>query len=337
MELDQIKQAVRRRDVEAVVKKYADLAHITDENLLTGIIDNLTSLTPDEAIDSIISSLINQLNNGTLTEEQILSNAELILKINPEKFKSTEDLIARYRWLSSRNMVHSQMSLDENHKLVIETFDRFNELIGTDFDAFYTGGLMGYLTTGHKLERYHGDLDLFINEEQLEELRKRVAGNRDFKFVSNMDQKEPSGHEYKIIYKDTPMNIGLFLFSREKDGGVVTKQYYYPNKNPNEQMLVDEQHLSSEYVSIMFDKEIHLHNGVPYRMQSLESIWDAKINGRPKDRYDAEIIKDRVDMNIAKKYKDAKKSNYEANGNIAKGSVVERMERRLKEDREMEK
>lgn len=39
------------------------------------------------------------------------------------------------------------MPLTENHKLVLEAFDKFNELIGTLFDCFYTGGLMGYLVT----------------------------------------------------------------------------------------------------------------------------------------------------------------------------------------------
>ena len=41
-------------------------------------------------------------------------------------------------------------------------FDKFNEWIQGKFDCYYTGELMGYLATVHELERYHGDLDLFI-------------------------------------------------------------------------------------------------------------------------------------------------------------------------------
>lgn len=43
------------------------------------------------------------------------------------------------------NMEYPQISLTENHKLVLEAFDKFNELIDIKFDSFYTGGLMGYL------------------------------------------------------------------------------------------------------------------------------------------------------------------------------------------------
>lgn len=39
-------------------------------------------------------------------------------------------------------MMDLQMSLSDNHKLVIEAFDKFNQMIGTKFDAYYTGGLM---------------------------------------------------------------------------------------------------------------------------------------------------------------------------------------------------
>ena len=73
----------------------------------------------------------------------------------------------RLNWLKSMNMMDLQMSLSDNHRLVIEAFDKFNQIIGTKFDAYYTGGLMGYLATNHPLERYHSDLDLFINEKQL--------------------------------------------------------------------------------------------------------------------------------------------------------------------------
>ena len=334
MELNKINQAINKKKVQDIVTKYANLAHITDEKALEGIINDISSKAPDDAIDAIIGSLISLLNKGALTEEQILSNAGLILNLNPEKYKTTEDLVSRYKWLKSMNMVHTQMPLEENHKLVIEAFDKFNELIETDFDAFYTGGLMGYLATNHELERYHGDLDLLINEEQLEELRKRIEESKDFQFVSNMDHKEVNGHEYKITYKDTPMSVGLFLFSREADGGIITKEYYYPNQNTSETLRVDEHHLTPVYVSIMFDENIHEHNGIPFRMQSLESIYDAKKNGRPKDRYDADIIRDSVDMGIVEKYDEEKQFNYDVNGVVAAGSVVDRMESRLKREKD---
>lgn len=49
---------------------------------------------------------------------------------------------------------------------------------------------MGYLASVHELERYHGDLDLFINEKNLITLKELVDNSEDFKFVSNMNHKE---------------------------------------------------------------------------------------------------------------------------------------------------
>lgn len=111
---------------------------------------------------------------------------------------------------------------------------------------------MGYLATGHKLERYHGDLDLFINEEQLMALKELVDSSDDFEFVSNMDHKEINGHEYKIKYCDTPMSIGLFLFERKKDMSITTKEYYFENQNINGELLVDEHHFTPEYTRLCF-------------------------------------------------------------------------------------
>ena len=48
----------------------------------------------------------------------------------------------------------------------------------------------GYLATVHELERYHGDLDLFINEKNLITLKKLVDNSEDFKFVENQDVNE---------------------------------------------------------------------------------------------------------------------------------------------------
>lgn len=40
------------------------------------------------------------------------------------------------------NIIHPEISLAENHQLIIEVFDKYNELIQGQFDCYYTGGLM---------------------------------------------------------------------------------------------------------------------------------------------------------------------------------------------------
>lgn len=317
--------------IKNTVYKFAELSNISDKSLCDDLINQLTKMDVNDSIDTILVALNSLLNRGVLKQEDIFTNSDLLTSLNPDKYKSVDDLIDRLNWIKSMNMEYSKMTLRENHKLVIEAFDEFNKLIGDKFDCFYTGGLMGYLATNHKLERYHGDLDLFINEEQLEALYELVSKSKDFEFISNMDKKEVNGHEYKVTYKGTPMSIGLFLFERTPNEEVVIKEYYYDNKNPKDGLYVDEQHLSKEYADMMFSNQIREHNGTIYKMQSLESIYNSKKNSRPKDIYDANIIKDSVDMQIDSLLDTHKQSSYEIKHKPAQKSIVEKMEKRMKQ------
>lgn len=309
-----------------IVYKFAELSKITDTKMCDDLVEKLCNLDIDDFIDTILVFLNSLLNRKMLSANDILSNVNLILSLNPDKYHSAEDLIARLDWIKSMNLEYPKMPLAENHRLVIEVFDKFNELIKDDFDCFYTGGLMGYLATGHSLERYHGDLDLVINEEQLFSLYELVQNSDEFEFVSNMDHKEVNGHEYKITYKDTPMSIGLFLFSRLPNQEIVLKEYYYPNQDSDQELYVDEHHLSFKYASMMFSNQIREHNGTYYKMQTLESIYNSKKNSRPKDRYDATIIQGFIDKQIDYRLDTEKQDNYDVNHQVATNSVVQQME-----------
>lgn len=316
----------RKETIKNIVYKYAELAKINDKEMCDSLIDRLSSLNVDDSIDEIIISLYRLYDKRALTAEDIFSNAHLILSLNSSKYHTIDDLMKRLNWIRSMNLEYTKMPLTENHKLVIEAFDKFNSLIGTSFDAYYTGGLMGYLATGHPLERYHGDLDLFINEEQLAELYELVQNSEDFEFISNMDHKELNGHEYKILYKGTPISIGLFLFSRLPNQEVVLKKYNYPNHDKDLGLFVDEHHISCEYASMIFSDQIREHNGTYYKMQTLEGIYNAKKNARPKDKYDAGIIRDFVNLDIDHKLDTEKQNNYDIKNQHADNSVVQQME-----------
>ena len=312
--------------INKIVYRFADLAGMDDRKMCEDLIIRLSNSNINDSIDEILVSLNNLLNRGKLSTDQILSNADLIISLNPEKYKSSDDLIKRLQWLKSMNMEYTQMSLTENHKLILETFDSFNDLIGTTFDSFYAGGLVGYLTTKHALERYHGDLDLFINEEQLITLYSLVQQSKDFEFISNMDHKEQTGHEFTIKYKDTPMSVGLFLFSRLPNKEVVIKDYFYLDCKQSKDLVVNETHLTANYASMLFSDNIKEHNGRFYKAQSLEGIYYVKRNSRPKDKYDAQIISKYVDMKIVEKLDSERGLNYNVNNKPASGSIVNQLD-----------
>ncbi len=316
--------------ISEIVYKFAALSGIQDKQVCEDLISKLSNLNVNDSIDSILVSLKNMLGKGLLTVEQIISNADLIISLNPDKYKSFDDLINRLKWIESMNMEYPRMPLTENHRLVVEAFDKFNELIGTQFDCFYTGGLMGYLATNHELERYHGDLDLFINEEQLPLLYSLVQQSKDFEFISNMDHKEQSGHEFKINYKGTEMSIGLFLFSRLPNNEVVLKDYYYQDQNKSNGLVVNESHLSGSYASMLFSTTPREHNGFSYKMQSLEGIYYSKKGSRPKDEYDAKVIENYVDMGTVSRLDDEKKNNYTVQNRTYDSNIVSQLDETIR-------
>ncbi len=319
---------IQKEQIKKIVYTFTKLANVNDERICNDLISRLSAMSEEDVIDYLVVALNDLAEKGQVKIEDIFSNVDLITSLS-EKYSSKEDLMSRLNWLKSMNMTHPQMPLSENHQLVIEAFDKFNQIIGTNFDSYYTGGLMGYLATNHPLERYHGDLDLFINEEQLQSLYELVKQNDEFEFISNMDHKEENGHEFKIQYKGTPMSIGLFLFERKPDNEIVIKEYYHTNNNPNEELLVNEQHLAPEYAEMIFANDIREHNGISYRMQSLESIYNAKKNSRPKDKYDASIIKDSIDLIVDYNLDTKKKNNYDVKRKNADISVVAEMEKKI--------
>ena len=86
----------------------------------------------------------------------------------------------------SLNISNQKMSLEENHQTILEIFNAFNGLLKNNFDCYYTGGLMFFIRNGGTLERYHNDLDIFVNENQLLDLKHIIDESDNFEFISNM-------------------------------------------------------------------------------------------------------------------------------------------------------
>ena len=192
---------IQRKTIADLVYKFAKKAKVTNQDVIYETINRLCSMSINDSIDAILISLNDLLARNMITQEDIFANIESILQLNPNDYTSIKDLIDRLNWIKEMNMEHPSMSLTENHQLIIETFDKFNELIRNNFDCYYTGGLMGYLAINYKLERYHGDLDLFINEQQLMLLKELVDSSSDFNFVSNMNHKEKMVMSIKLYIK----------------------------------------------------------------------------------------------------------------------------------------
>jgi len=311
----------RRAKIKDMVMTYAHAAHFDDEKEIDKLVDELEPLSDEEVITRSVVIIGRFADTGRISREDVVDNVDKLLAIAPDKFKNVEDLIGLFKDLKRKNMIHAATSNEENHRLVMETFDKFNEMLdGQYLDCYYTGGLMGYIITGTPLERYHGDLDILINEEELETLKKIVESNPDFTFESHMEGKEEHGHEFAIRYKNSPMTIGLFLFTRERDGTMVNKSYYY-DRDSHDMMCIEEVH-DAEFSSKAFETTERMHNGKPYKIMSLEYMYALKSTSyRDKDLYDAKLIEPHVNLDEAKEMIKKKNPVYEERVIVGSGVV----------------
>lgn len=211
------------------------------------------------------------------------------------------DSSSKIKCIKSMNLENKKMSLLNNHKAIMMIFDAINKVLNNEFDCYYTGGPVLFINNNDKLERYHNDLDLFVNENQLIELKDRINSTSCFKFKSNMSKKGVNGHEYKIVCNDFPISVGLFLFERAKNGGITTKKYYYDDLIKMEQLYVDERHFNQAFSQLVFNNETFMHNNYPYKMVRPEYIFYSKTHLKPareKDCYDIKYIENKIDLNL---------------------------------------
>ena len=88
---------------------------------------------------------------------------------------------------------------------------------------------------------------------------------------------------------------------------------------------------------MMFSNQIREHNGDVYKMQILESIYNSKKNSRPKDKYDANIIRSFIDKQIDYRLDTEKQDNYDINHQIAINSIVQKIENAMKKTINMQR
>lgn len=257
-------------------------------------VNQFSELNDELLMDSLIFRLVNWVKSGSISESDVYTNSKLILDIYPEKFKTFDDLKARYEyliglWLHEDNMNKDyKEKIKENHKKVIQVFDKFNKLIcglmGNWLDYFYTWWVIAYFWTNTELERYHTDIDIYLNVDDLEKLKTFIENNKDswFKFINNLKNKWHNGHEYIIKFWNNSVPIWIFLFKRFEGWKISRIEYYYNEKWEIENL----EH------PIDIETEEWSFNGITYRRQSLKSVYDSKKDlPRSKDRHDAEIIK----------------------------------------------
>lgn len=199
--------------------------------------------------------------------------------------------------------------IKENHFIIYDIFDSFNNMLNeNNIEYYYTSGILPYILTGKPLERYHHDLDIFINMDFLSTLEK-IAKAYNFTFKRKLGER-PDGTQRRVLkmyYMNYDIPITIFMYSRKKDGSIIQHDYFFDENN---ELYVEEIHNTKRCGELSFSDEPHYHNGILYKSISLEALYLSKIEGnRAKDKYDCTIMKPYIDIKTLKELKEELKNN----------------------------
>lgn len=114
--------------VEYIVRKLLSYRHLEKSELAEEKINEFQEIrSVDDCIDEIMLFVDKLVEESVISKEIFEDNSYIIYKLNEDKYKSSEDLINRLEWLRQMNMENQEMSLSENHELILKTFSKFNK------------------------------------------------------------------------------------------------------------------------------------------------------------------------------------------------------------------
>ena len=265
------------------------------------LITKYSSLSESEVIKDLSQIVYRVLGSN---EELYNYSLEVIRNINPQICPPVEEMKSRLSRMFS-NEVDGNMSLDENHKLINEELVRFTTLLNqAEIDYYIVGTLPCFLKTGQQLFRYHDDIDIMVNEEDIPKLAEIIQSTgykfHDDRFPSlerlkEMEQNKPP----HTVLAQNPYNefhLGFFTFRREQDNSITMREYSHRVENGT--VVVDALERQSDPIGTMlrYDDNPTEYMGTTFRTSTVESVFSLKeYTRRPKDVTDNEHLKPFID------------------------------------------
>lgn len=232
------------------------------------------------------------------------------LKLLADKYNvNIDDLHKRYTWLKNMCIDPNLCHLDENHKMIYKIFDEYNKMLNeNEIEYYYTSGILAYLLVNKELERYHHDLDVFVNMKDLDKLE-NVCGKYNFSFERKIGDRGDGTKRVmlKMYYRDRiDIPITVFMYVREKDNSIIQKDYFMDESGKK---YVEYIYNSPVITKLSFSDTPNYHDNIKYYSITLEALFLCKTGNRPKDIYDCNIFSSSVDTNKLKELENAFKHN----------------------------
>lgn len=205
--------------------------------------------------------------------------------------------INRIDWINELKKHDKEMQLSEHHKMLLDYFSLINKILhDNDIDYFHASGFMCYLLVGRVLERYHHDIDLYVNIEDIDKI-KTIFNNDKLQLIHTCEKnnKDVFRHGYKIENSIYDIPIWLSFYKRLTNGTIYMQEYY---QNINGTYYTKENYNSPLCCELSLVK--HYYNGTPFNSLSLEALYVSKNGNRKKDVFDCKIIEKFVNKNQIK-------------------------------------
>ena len=264
-------------------------------NSLTEKVDDNTNYK--DFLDNVLLLINNMYTSNDIDDKKY---QELLILMD-SFYKEEKYSFNRIKWLLElkRNCPNELMS--EHHLNLLSYFDLVNCMLNKEnIDYFHSSGFMGYILLDKPLERYHHDIDLFINIKDINKVRD-IFSLYDFEFEYTYEKTKDGNYRHGCKINNNIINIPIWLsfYCRNKDGSIYVEEYYetgdkkgYTKRNYNSP--------DCSFLSLTDS----IHNGILYHSISLEALYVSKETERPKDIFDRMIMKDSIDLDKVKRIDD---------------------------------
>lgn len=286
--------------IQNVVDDLSKFVPVSEEKK-NQIILNYLDKSEIEFIKELSQVVYRNFRNDEETYNSLLS---IIRSVDPENCPPIDQMKVMLDKMYS-NVVEGNMSLEDNHKLINESIIKFTTLFNeNNIDYYIVGALPCFIKTGIPLFRYHDDIDIMINENDIDKVSRIIkeAGYifHDDRFPSvernleMMENKPPH-----TVLAQNPYNefhLGFFTFRREQDYSITVREYSSRLENNDVKVDVMERHLDPIGTELNYNSEPIEYMGTVFRTSSVESVYQIKgFTNRPKDITDKDKLEPYID------------------------------------------
>ncbi len=233
----------------------------------------------------------------------------LIRNINPSKCPPIEEMKKILNNTYS-NVVEGNMSLEENHRLVNNTLADFTTLFNdAGIDYYIVGALPCFIKTGEPLFRYHDDIDIMINEDDIEKTKEIVElcayefHDDRFPTIDRYNEMRISKPPHLVLAQnpENEFHLGFFCFRREIDHSITMKEY--SQRIEEDKVVVDvlERRTTPEGTKLRYDDNPTEYMHTSFKTSTVESVYQLKsYTKRPKDITDMRKLEPHLDKDKLK-------------------------------------